>query len=72
MTQPQKQLTDSRAEPLTSDELRAVRAVLNQDMFVRRFWASVRAWTLAAAAIIAALTVGIESMGKALTWIRGK
>ena len=71
MTPPQKQI-EHRAEPLTSDELRAIRAVLGQDEFVRRFWASVRAWTLAAAAIIAALTVGIESMGKALQWIRGK
>ena len=43
MTPPQK------AAPLTDDEIRSLRAVLGQDEFVRRFWASVRAWVLAGA-----------------------
>ena len=72
MTPPQKQLTDSKADPLTSDEIRAVRAVLGQDEFVRRFWASVRAWVLAGAAVIAALTIGVEALAKVLNFIRGK
>jgi hypothetical protein len=46
--------------------------MLAQDEFVRRFWSSVRAWVLAAAAVIAAFTVGAEAIGKALSWIRGK
>mgnify|MGYP006374419079 CR=1 FL=1 len=58
--------------PLTAAEINRLRAVLAQDEFVRRFWSSVRAWVLAAAAVIAALTVGAEAIGKALSWIRGK
>jgi len=64
---------DSNQEPaLTDSELVRLRAVLAQDEFVRRFWSSVRAWVMAAAAVIAALTVGAEAIGKALSWIRGK
>lgn len=58
--------------PLTDAEIAKLRAVLSQDEFVRRFWASIRSWVLAIAAVIAALTVGAESIGKALAWIRGK
>lgn len=58
--------------PLTDAEINSLRAVLAQDEFVRKFWASVRSWVLAAAAVIAALTVGAEAIGKALSWIRGK
>ena len=57
---------------MTDAEIAKLRAVLSQDEFVRRFWASIRSWVLAIAAVIAALTVGAESIGKALAWIRGK
>lgn len=57
---------------LTDAEIVRLRAMLAQDEFVRRFWSSVRAWVLAAAAVIAAFTVGAEAIGKALSWIRGK
>jgi len=69
---PPKQLPGPVPQPLTDEEIRALRAVLNQDEFVRRFWASVRAWVLAGAALLAAVTVGAESISKALNWIRGK
>ena len=61
-----------KSQPLTDDEIERIRAVLGQDEFVRKFWASIRSWVLAIAAVIAALTVGAESIGKALAWIRGK
>ena len=64
---------ESNHEPaLTDAEIVRLRAVLAQDDFVKKFWSSVRAWVLAAAAVIAALTVGAEAIGKALSWIRGK
>ena len=64
---------DSNHEPpLTDTEIASLRAVIAQDKFVRDFWATVRAWVLAAAAVIAALTVGAEAIAKALAWIRGK
>lgn len=72
MTPPQKQLPAPTTQPLTDDEIKSLRAVLGQDEFVRRFWASVRAWVIAGAAVLAALTVGVESVAKALNWIRGK
>lgn len=58
--------------PLTDAEINRLRAVLAQDEFVRKFWASVRSWVLAAAAVIAAMTVGVEALAKALAWLRGK
>lgn len=71
MTPPQKQLPPPPA-PLNSEEVAKLRVMLGQDEFVRRFWASVRAWVIAGAAVLAALTVGVESVAKALNWIRGK
>ena len=62
----------TKEPPLTDSEIAKLRAVLNQDEFVRRFWASIRSWGMAIAAVIAALTVGAESIAKALNWLRGK
>jgi hypothetical protein len=62
----------TKEPPLTDSEILRLRAVLNQDAFVRQFWASIRSWVLAIAAIVAALTVGVEALGKAMNWIRGK
>lgn len=69
MTPPKDQ---NHEQPLTDAEIANLRAVLAQDKFVRDFWTTVRSWVLAAAAVIAALTVGAEAIGKALNWIRGK
>ena len=69
MTPPKE---SNHEQPLTDAEIANLRAVLAQDKFVRDFWVTVRAWVLAAAAVIAALTVGAEAIGKALSWIRGK
>jgi hypothetical protein len=63
---------ENHEPPLTDSEISRLRAVLNQDEFVRKFWASIRSWVLAIAAVIGALTIGAEAIGKALLWIRGK
>ncbi len=65
-------LPPPQSQPLTDSEVEQLRAVLAQDAYVKRFWASIRAWVLAIAAILAAVTVGAETISKALAWIRGK
>jgi len=55
-------MTPPKPLPLTDEELIRVRALLDQDKFVRQFWASVRTWVIAAAAVVAGITVGFEAL----------
>lgn len=65
-------MTPTKPPPLTDEEIKDLRAVLEQDRFVRRFWASVRAWVLAVAAIIAGITVGFEALAKVVKFLAGR
>jgi hypothetical protein len=51
-------MTSPKPPDLSDEELVRVRALLAQDAFVRQFWASVRTWVIAVAAIVAGITVG--------------
>lgn len=63
---------DDKPAPLTPDEIREIRAVLDQDKYVRRFWASVRTWVIAIAAVVAGISVGFDALGKVVKFLAGK
>lgn len=63
---------DDRPAPLTPDEIREIRAVLDQDKYVRRFWASVRTWVIAIAAVVAGISVGFDALAKVIKFLAGK
>lgn len=65
-------MTPTKPPPLSDDEIKDIRAVLEQDRFVRRFWASVRTWVLAIAAVIAGITVGFEALAKVVRFLAGR
>jgi hypothetical protein len=64
MTQKPPQLTD--------DELIRLRALLDQDKFVRQFWSSIRTWVIAIAAVVAGISVGFEAIAKAVKFLAGR
>jgi len=57
---------------LTDEEIKDLRAVLEQDRFVHRFWSSVRTWVIAIAAVVAGITVGFEALAKVVRFLAGK
>jgi hypothetical protein len=65
-------MTPPKPLPLTDEELIRVRALLDQDKFVRQFWASVRTWVIAAAAVVAGITVGFEALARVVRFLAGK
>lgn len=71
-TNDKKPMTNPKPPSLTDDELTRLRAILEQDKFVRQFWSSVRAWVVAIAAVIAGVTVGFEALGKVVKFFAGK
>ena len=72
-TNPKKPMTSSTKPPdLSDEELIRVRALLAQDAFVRQFWASVRTWVIAIAAVVAGITVGFEALAKVVRFLVGK
>jgi hypothetical protein len=65
-------MTSPKPPDLSGEELVRVRALLAQDAFVRQFWASVRTWVIAAAAIVAGITVGFEALARVVRFLAGK
>ncbi len=57
---------------LSDEELIRLRALLAQDAFVRQFWASLRTWVIAIAAVVAGVTVGFEALAKVVRFLAGK
>lgn len=55
-------MTPPKPPNLSDEEIIRVRAMLDQDKFVRQFWASVRTWVIAIAAVVAGITVGFEAL----------
>ena len=71
-TNHKKPMTPTKPPPLTDEEIKDLRAVLEQDRFVRRFWSSVRTWVIAIAAVVAGVTVGFEALAKVVRFLAGK
>lgn len=65
-------MTEPKQPQLTDDELRYLRTIMDQDKYVRRFWASVRTWVIAIAAVVAAITVGFDALAKFIKFFAGK
>ena len=65
-------MTPTKPPPLTDEEIKDLRAVLEQDRFVRQFWSSVRTWVIAIAAVVAGITVEFEALAKVVRFLAGK
>lgn len=63
---------DDNPAPLTPDEIREIRTILDQDKYVRRVWTTVRTWAVAIAAVIAGISVGFDAIAKAIKFLTGK
>lgn len=68
----QKKPMTQKPQQLSDDELIQLRALLEQDKFVRQFWSSIRTWVIAVAAVIAGISVGFEAIAKAIKFLAGK
>lgn len=58
--------------PLTEDELKYIREVIQQDQRVRWFWSTLKTWSLAILAIVAAGTVGVDLVVKSVKAALGR
>jgi hypothetical protein len=69
MTQPEKPQTQPQ---LTDKEVEKIRAILEQDDFVRKFWSTARTWIIAFAAVAAGLTVGVDALARVMKFLVGR
>lgn len=56
----------AKERPLSDDEVRKLRDLIEADSRVRWFWASIRTYAVWVSAVVLGLTVGWESLGKIL------
>lgn len=50
--------------PLSDRELRECRELLERDKFTQRLWSSARTWALWIAAVVGAVTLGMEAIDR--------
>ena len=67
MTPPNK-----KPNPFSDSEVDQLRAILEQDDFVRKFWATARTWIIAFAAVVAGITVGFDALAKVIKFFAGR
>ena len=67
MTPPNK-----KPNPFSDSEIDQIRAILEQDDFVRKFWSTARTWVIAVAAVIAGITVGFDAIAKVIKFFAGR
>lgn len=72
MTTNQKKPMTQKPPQLSDEELFQLRAMLDQDKFVRQFWSSIRTWVIAVAAVVAGISVGFEAIAKVVKFLAGK
>ena len=59
-------------DPLSDDELKKIRAIIESDSRAKWLWASIRTWATWVAAVVLGITVGWDSLVKLVRAASGR